>query len=202
MFTRVTHLDLRDTIPYLEDDARFYSFLPSLPALTHLSGWRLLVYTQHIMVSKEKLISVDDLRLVYMQENSRHLEEWLTGTRGEMDFWACADAFVVKKRCDEIEPLLVAINLRHFGLISLGFQRARPPYYSISLSLDLSRDLLGIPDLNFLKASIVRPGVIDPAALPCTLDNGNNGGETTLVFDTSPASDEHAYVPGDRASER
>jgi hypothetical protein len=63
-----------------------------------------LIYTQHIMVSKEKLISVDDLRLVYMQENSRHLEEWLTGTRGEMDFWACADAFVAKRRCDEIEP--------------------------------------------------------------------------------------------------
>lgn len=70
--------------------------------------------------------------------------------------------------------VLAVIDLRRFGLISLGCQLVRPPVlfdFAVSgqrrvdftslpehmLRLDISRDVLDIPGLfNFLKASIVR----------------------------------------------
>jgi hypothetical protein len=53
----------------------------------------------------ENLQSIDDVRYVCMVVSDEdYLEEWIIATRGGLDFWARADAFIAKKRRGEIKP--------------------------------------------------------------------------------------------------
>jgi hypothetical protein len=50
---------------------------------------------------------IDDVNFVYMDLGYRNVylcDGWLAQTRGGIDFWARADAFVEKKRRGEIQP--------------------------------------------------------------------------------------------------
>ncbi|KAJ6564535.1 hypothetical protein B0H19DRAFT_1068073 [Mycena capillaripes] len=54
-----------------------------------------------------QLLSVEDNRFVYMLNlDCPNVDDWLIGTKGGMDAWARAEAFVAKKRRGEIEPSL------------------------------------------------------------------------------------------------
>ncbi|KAJ7605939.1 hypothetical protein DFH06DRAFT_1348359 [Mycena polygramma] len=56
-------------------------------------------------VGPDDLAPIDDARVVYMAvSDAKYEEEWVIGTRGGLDFWARADAFIAKKRRGEIEP--------------------------------------------------------------------------------------------------
>ncbi|KAJ6551158.1 hypothetical protein B0H19DRAFT_1263849 [Mycena capillaripes] len=118
MYTLVTHLNIMDYIPLVPDDklSRWLSFLALLPALTHLSLYHGFTVVKDVLASCKKLeiliclhlnsishrkafLSVDDVRLIYMRRSWRYLDDWVTGTKGGMDFWARADAkFIAKKR--------------------------------------------------------------------------------------------------------
>jgi hypothetical protein len=55
----------------------------------------------------ESLPSMDDVRFVYLNlgfRNSHLWDGWVFQTRGGIDFWARADAFVAKKGRGEIQP--------------------------------------------------------------------------------------------------
>ncbi|KAJ7176868.1 hypothetical protein C8R46DRAFT_1077552 [Mycena filopes] len=121
MFTSVTHLGLflLDSI----DLSAWPSFLNSLPSLTHLllpdlrlsamvapilatcKSLQVLIDFGHSSAAPELDDAGGDDRFVYMKiPNESPLDEWLKGTRGEVDHWARADMFIAKKRRGEIEP--------------------------------------------------------------------------------------------------
>jgi hypothetical protein len=113
--TTVTHLELFEPIVH----SRSLEYLPvaSLPQLTHLrlfNAPRTLLCSVLLAATKLQVfilkvssrsweqvcreLSIEDQRLVLMEG------EWESGTRGESDFWAHADLFVVKRRNGEIQP--------------------------------------------------------------------------------------------------
>ncbi|KAJ7303559.1 hypothetical protein DFH08DRAFT_825841 [Mycena albidolilacea] len=65
-----------------------------------------IVYTEEPKYTMECLERINDIRFVYiiLQGAGDFLGGWLAQTRGGIDFWACADVFVKKKRRGEIQP--------------------------------------------------------------------------------------------------
>ncbi|KAJ7081435.1 hypothetical protein C8R44DRAFT_823599 [Mycena epipterygia] len=122
MFTSITHLDLFD--PMHGSDFQWpLSDFALLPVLTHLSlfmfrsptmGTELLSKCKKLQVlidmeggafDGDDHPSIDDVRFVSMVlSNDDYEDDWILGTKGGMDFWARADAFVAKKRRGEIKP--------------------------------------------------------------------------------------------------
>ncbi|KAJ7734184.1 hypothetical protein DFH07DRAFT_780408 [Mycena maculata] len=133
LFSFITHLETFDFSEIISKDFPGFSCssLALLPALTHLAfdanvGTAFLPVATEIFGSCRKLevlvginrypihfhdggmISIDDARFVYMQRRHfEHAADWLAGTRGGLDFWARADAFIAKKRRGEIRPIMV-----------------------------------------------------------------------------------------------
>lgn len=125
-FAFVTHLRILDFMPMISDPnmARWLSFLSSLPALTHLAiiiairvASDVFVLCKNLTVlvhlgnawgpyppEDDELTFVDDDRFVYMPIEWDYLDDWVTGTRGGLDFWARADKFIAMKRRGKIEP--------------------------------------------------------------------------------------------------
>ncbi|KAJ7131422.1 hypothetical protein C8R44DRAFT_978276 [Mycena epipterygia] len=122
IFTSVTHLDLFDMIDTTNVQWP-WSNLALLPALTHLSslelddpilGTELLLKCKKLQVlicmrsyghAHDSLPSINDVRFVCMVVSDDDYEgDWIIGTKGGMDFWARADAFVTKRRHGEIKP--------------------------------------------------------------------------------------------------
>ncbi|KAJ7182937.1 hypothetical protein C8R43DRAFT_1116550 [Mycena crocata] len=122
MFAFVTHLDLFDK----SRDLRGRS-LSLLPSLTHLGLFQLndpLDATGLLQTCKNLQVLIgmrayylpetkfggpgpvtDDPRLLSMVvDDVDYEDDWLIGTRGGLDFWARADAFVAKRRRGEIKP--------------------------------------------------------------------------------------------------
>ncbi|KAJ6481478.1 hypothetical protein C8R47DRAFT_1134553 [Mycena vitilis] len=131
LFTSVTHLNLmvsagRPPWAHVDVATRWQPFFALLPALTHLSLYlevlqlpvveTILVLCQDLSIlaarhprpptlSKKRFTSIEDDRLVNLSlPNPRCIDDWVTGVKGRMDFWACAEAFVAMKRRGEIEP--------------------------------------------------------------------------------------------------
>ncbi|KAJ7131421.1 hypothetical protein C8R44DRAFT_978275 [Mycena epipterygia] len=121
MFTSVTHLDLFDIIRNTNLQSPWLN-LALLPALTHLSslefkdpfmGTELLSNCKKLEVlicmssygyAYDIPPSIDDVRFVCMVvTDDDYQEDWIIGTKGGMDFWARADAFVAKRRRGEIK---------------------------------------------------------------------------------------------------
>jgi hypothetical protein len=48
---------------------------------------------------------------MHLGRGYRHRDGWLAQTRGGIDFWARADAFVEKKRHNEIQPGSFVFNI-------------------------------------------------------------------------------------------
>ncbi|KAJ6564559.1 hypothetical protein B0H19DRAFT_1141418 [Mycena capillaripes] len=122
MFSFTTHLEILDHIPQFAEQfiTKWLPFLAQLPALTHLSFfWGVNVATQtlascsklEVLVCthpspaphSDLLNPIADEQFVYIAVPDP-LRDWITGTNGCMDYWACAEAFVVKKRRGEIQP--------------------------------------------------------------------------------------------------
>ncbi|KAJ7677769.1 hypothetical protein DFH06DRAFT_560143 [Mycena polygramma] len=131
LFTFVTHLNVmlstsRRPWRHADDVANWQRFFALLPALTHLSLYleaqefsvvpSVLALCANISMlvarhprpptlNKELHLLFDDDRLVnVLLPNLACEEDWITGAKGGMDFWACAEAFIAKKRRGEIEP--------------------------------------------------------------------------------------------------
>ncbi|KAJ7032266.1 hypothetical protein C8F04DRAFT_1107766 [Mycena alexandri] len=119
MFTFVTHLALWHVTSSMSDTSRWLSFLAFVPSLTHLLIHDAFEAVPHILAASEGLkVLIDydylpytpeldnagsDDRFVFMKIRT-FVEDWVRGTRGEMDYWARADMFVAKKRRGEIQP--------------------------------------------------------------------------------------------------
>ncbi|KAJ6598110.1 hypothetical protein DFH09DRAFT_1303926 [Mycena vulgaris] len=119
MFAALTHLDLfDDNIAALP-----WHNLALLPALTHLALFQIrstalavrvlaactrlevLIDMQSTPPAAEHLLCVDDVRFVYLVvADTDYASDWVVGTKGGLDFWARADAFLAKKRRGEIKP--------------------------------------------------------------------------------------------------
>lgn len=130
VFTSVTHLDLFDTWT-LNDDLTVY--LALFPALTHLGVWHtetmspdlpevlarfanlealIDMYGFQPKPDREPMRSIDDARFVVMVLlDDAYTEDWVIGTRGGLDFWGRADAFITKKRRGEIKPSLSLLQV-------------------------------------------------------------------------------------------
>jgi hypothetical protein len=124
IFTFVTHLDLYTSIQ--EGAGNIVGHLALFPALTHLagfySGYNVFAVLErcpklealidmHPPLPQWAQIPIEDPRFVSMEVSHEcHAKEyanaWVMGTRGGMDFWARADAFIAKKRRGEITPSL------------------------------------------------------------------------------------------------
>ncbi|KAJ7882118.1 hypothetical protein B0H13DRAFT_1891044 [Mycena leptocephala] len=122
IFTFVTHLDLYTSIQ--EGAGNIVGHLALFPALTHLagfySGYNVFAVLErcpklealidmHPPLPQWAQIPIEDPRFVSMEVSHEcHAKEyanaWVMGTRGGMDFWARADAFIAKKRRGEITP--------------------------------------------------------------------------------------------------
>ncbi|KAJ7176849.1 hypothetical protein C8R46DRAFT_1346786 [Mycena filopes] len=118
LFTYVTHLSLY-RMSGIFDTSAWLSFLNSLPSLTHLllsdlfemvapilatcKSLQVLIDFDHSPAAPELDDAGGDDRFVYMKIRSG-LDEWLKGTRGEVDHWARAEMFIAKKRRGEIKP--------------------------------------------------------------------------------------------------
>ncbi|KAJ7488961.1 hypothetical protein FB451DRAFT_1552893 [Mycena latifolia] len=115
-FTFVTHLHVWD---YLLFNSSLWSQFVLLPALTHLALYgrdeshviSLLSACPKIAVlifmSNNDLTvpSVDDARFVCMElPYGDYLDNWLAGTKGDVDFWVRTERFIAKKRRGEIQP--------------------------------------------------------------------------------------------------
>ncbi|KAJ7019240.1 hypothetical protein C8F04DRAFT_1404407 [Mycena alexandri] len=115
IFTSLTHLDIFHN-PYDGID-----HLASLPALTHLallrsssqatqilarcSALELLVDMHADEPNPDYLRSNDDVRFVsIVLSDDEYVTDWVTGTRGGLDFWARGNMFVAKKCRGEIKP--------------------------------------------------------------------------------------------------
>ncbi|KAK7023204.1 hypothetical protein R3P38DRAFT_1101061 [Favolaschia claudopus] len=119
MFSVLTHLVCVD------QDHRLAPFLVQLPALTHLAiihnsyGLiprveedilahcpRLRVFVMDPTVRTfEHMPRLEDVRFLYFDFRDSHgWNGWLAGTRGERDFWRCAEEFVAKRIRKEIHP--------------------------------------------------------------------------------------------------
>ncbi|KAJ7866966.1 hypothetical protein B0H14DRAFT_357494 [Mycena olivaceomarginata] len=129
MFSFLTHFHMLDFLSVAMSTVPLPSFLAQLPVLTHFAAfWNPPVGDGFPAVAREiltacealrvfvlhppwepklqSLASNDDVRVVYMHlgRGYRHRDGWLAQTRGGIDFWARADAFVEKKRYREIQP--------------------------------------------------------------------------------------------------
>ncbi|KAJ7131398.1 isoprenoid synthase domain-containing protein [Mycena epipterygia] len=123
MFTSVTHLDIFDHMGDSAFQQWSWSDFGLLPALTHLSlfkfpssavGTELLskCKTLEVLIRMDSTgnpydnpLSIEDVRFVCMvMEDDAYVGDWIIGTKGGMDFWARADAFVAKRRRGEIKP--------------------------------------------------------------------------------------------------
>lgn len=119
IFNFVTHLDLFDSAH--PNSGEVVACLAQLAALTHLALWKDSTDLRDVLVRcgrlqtlvdmhnferrSENLQSIDDVRYVCMVVSDEdYLEEWIIATRGGLDFWARADAFIAKKRRGEIKP--------------------------------------------------------------------------------------------------
>lgn len=119
IFNFVTHLDLFDSAH--PNSGEVVACLAQLAALTHLALWKGSTDLRDVLVRcgrlqtlvdmhnferrSENLQSIDDVRYVCMVVSDEdYLEEWIIATRGGLDFWARADAFIAKKRRGEIKP--------------------------------------------------------------------------------------------------
>ncbi|KAJ7779116.1 hypothetical protein B0H16DRAFT_1501492 [Mycena metata] len=120
MFTFVTHLALWHVARSMSDTSRWLSFLAFVPSLTHLLIHDTFESVLHILAASESLkvlIDYNDTlpytpKLDHTGSNDRFVflkirsfqEDWVKGTRGEIDYWVRADMFVAKKRRGEIKP--------------------------------------------------------------------------------------------------
>ncbi|KAJ7753158.1 hypothetical protein B0H16DRAFT_1544639 [Mycena metata] len=121
MFTFVTHLALWHT-GWIPDTSCWLSLLAVVPSLTHLLIHDAFEAVPHILAASESLkVLIDcnnipytpelddassDDRFVFLKIRTirTFVEDWVRGTRGEMDYWARADMFVAKKARGEIKP--------------------------------------------------------------------------------------------------
>ncbi|KAJ6482709.1 hypothetical protein C8R45DRAFT_1215420 [Mycena sanguinolenta] len=132
MFTFLTHLHVPFN-PLLATTSRdqLHSFLAHLPALTHFAMgpvlWNILdagaALAKEILTTCENLDvlvvnmtrtadvklfpAIDDVRFLLFQHarKAEFIRGWVSETRGGVDFWARADAFVAKKKRGEIQPI-------------------------------------------------------------------------------------------------
>ncbi|KAJ6481477.1 hypothetical protein C8R47DRAFT_1134551 [Mycena vitilis] len=131
LFTCVTHLNvmfnsIRQPWRDPDDGVNWKRFFALLPALTHLSlylqaeefsvvptllelstniGILVVRHPRPPRLNKELHLLFEDDRLVnFLLPNPACEDDWRTGAKGGMDFWASAEAFVAKKRRGEIEP--------------------------------------------------------------------------------------------------
>lgn len=163
MFTLVTHLTVSDGSIFDSAVEGWAPFLAQLPSLTHLAihyGFHML---DELLTSCKKLEvmvflhpsripagqriylnSVGDPRFLFMALPALdQVDDWVRGTRGGMDFWARADAFVAKKRRGEIEPsrfssrfftlLIIVLNFGCFKVHAAGLK------LMTGLALDISK---------------------------------------------------------------
>ncbi|KAK7051902.1 hypothetical protein R3P38DRAFT_3255153 [Favolaschia claudopus] len=126
ILTSVTHLDLYD-VKHRDD---FIGNLALLHTLTHLSLWngsasvaemsavlskcrRLeALVDMHAGVPKDAHPTFEDdapctaeVRFVSISLNDdAYLRDWVVGTQGGIDFWARADAFIIRRRHGKIDP--------------------------------------------------------------------------------------------------
>ncbi|KAJ7732078.1 hypothetical protein DFH07DRAFT_1065630 [Mycena maculata] len=124
-FSCVTHLEIFETVETLLRNLPSFTWstLSLLPVLTHLGVYKLdsLAVSTEILASCtqlavlvaiyntpsdfNELLSIDERRFVaILLSDDDYEKDWLTGTRGGLDFWARADSFVAKKRRREIDP--------------------------------------------------------------------------------------------------
>ncbi|KAF7369295.1 hypothetical protein MVEN_00257300 [Mycena venus] len=126
-FTFVTHLHMFDHVSELSEHMdRGLHLLSLLPALTHLAvniaarvapmlarckKLRVLVHWMRSKTWKSGSPPPEDLKfdnddrvVCIVVEDWTCQNDWVTGTKGGMDFWARADAFVTMKRRGEIKP--------------------------------------------------------------------------------------------------
>ncbi|KAF7369319.1 hypothetical protein MVEN_00260100 [Mycena venus] len=125
-FACLTHLDVFEILNDLNSWSSSWTTLGLLPGLTHLAFLELCesALIAEILVTCTKLkvligmhseappswedmpnIPVDEARFVSMAVSTTdYIMDWEVGTKGGMDFWARADAFVAKRRRGEIEP--------------------------------------------------------------------------------------------------
>jgi hypothetical protein len=142
MFAFLTHFHLMDNLwVTAESTVRLSSFLSQLPVLTHFAVFwdpsvggdfptareiltackalRVFVLSTVQWGTKvESLPSLDDFRFVHMNLGVRHVQGydgWLAQTRGGIDLWARADAFVEKKWRGEIQPGLFVLTVLRYS---------------------------------------------------------------------------------------
>ncbi|KAJ7488965.1 hypothetical protein FB451DRAFT_1390157 [Mycena latifolia] len=127
-FTFVTHLHVWD---YLFFNPFLWSQFVLLPALTHLALYgrdesniisllsacpkiAVLISMSDDYLTVEERPSVDDARFVWCMELTygNYLDDWLAGTKGDVDFWVRAERFIAKKRCGEIQPSPSSLDFR------------------------------------------------------------------------------------------
>ncbi|KAJ7303525.1 hypothetical protein DFH08DRAFT_55259, partial [Mycena albidolilacea] len=134
MFTLLTHFYMFDFLLVSGGPQLQASFVAQLPVLTHFAAvfeisaggdfsarardilaacksLRVFVFRTQRRIDMRRVLpmealpSTDDVRFVYMDLPYPDVERgWIAQTRGGTDFWARADAFVVKKRRGEIRP--------------------------------------------------------------------------------------------------
>ncbi|KAJ7776727.1 hypothetical protein B0H14DRAFT_330645 [Mycena olivaceomarginata] len=127
MFSSLTHLFILGDDPISPVDmGHLPRFLSQLPVLTHFAIINPELFATRPVVEQDILVAckplrvlilnpqqkmieflhyVDNVRLVYMDIGLENLEgDWVAGTRGGIDFWVRAEAFVEKKRRGEIQP--------------------------------------------------------------------------------------------------
>ncbi|KAJ7256212.1 hypothetical protein B0H12DRAFT_519635 [Mycena haematopus] len=123
MLASVTHFTMFEFFSSLNDHPPHW--LLQFPVLTHLmlnngnesapSARNILGMCKNLQVlicmhpewmvdAREDIVSIDDDRLVHMRKQIVWEEDWVTGTKGGVDFWATAETFIAKKRRGEIEP--------------------------------------------------------------------------------------------------
>lgn len=144
MFSSLTHLFILGDDPISPVDmGHLPRFLSQLPVLTHFAIINLELFAARPVVEQDILVAckplrvlilnpqqkmieflhyVDDVRLVYMDIGLENLEgDWVAGTRGGIDFWVRAEAFVEKKRRGEIQPSSSCLRLfSHISLMNTG----------------------------------------------------------------------------------
>ncbi|KAJ7489004.1 hypothetical protein FB451DRAFT_1552923 [Mycena latifolia] len=119
-FAFVTHLESFDAVAYYIDFP--LSNFALFPALTHLAIFRLRKSTAiqilascpklEVLVSTSTAVSTDreelpsiDARFVYASlRYPQYSDDWLAGTKGDVDFWMSSERFIAKKRRGEIQP--------------------------------------------------------------------------------------------------